>query len=431
MFSSHRSHAAVPAAVLVLTAFFALMVCTLPAAADEVDDDASVEAVVREVFGLKHVTFGGRLFCDWMEWGSVDSSLETAFGEDEFVGGTEFRTARVQMAGEVSDRIGFFVDYDFSGGEAKLKDAYMEYRRIEHLGNIRIGHIREPFGLEGLTSSKYTTFMEPALTSAFYPWRNTGLMLHNTVADDVVTWQAGIFRDADATGAGRGEDEFSYTARLASEAWRSEDGRRIVHLGASYSHRNPGDEIARFKSASENHLGPVLADTGELQAHGVSLLGFEIAAGFGPVLLQGEYVKASVDQVEGTPWLGDPVRGGSSADFSGYYVQVSWLMTGETHPFSKGAPGRIKPRSPLGDGGRGAFELAVRYSGLDLTDTSAHIEFGELSNTTVGLNWYTSANSRIMLNYVISDYMGPDAEERGEDIEGSTSALLTRFQIDF
>ncbi len=425
MLAFQRSHAAAVAAVLIL------MTVSLPVMAGEVDDDASVEAVVREVFGLKHVTFGGRLFCDWMEWGSVDSSLETALGEDAFVGGTEFRTARVQMAGEVSDRIGFFIDYDFSGGDAKFKDAYMEYRKIAHLGNIRVGHIREPFGLEGLTSSKYTTFMEPALTSAFYPWRNTGLMLHNTVADDIVTWQAGVFRDADAVGAGSGEEEFSYTARVATVAWRTEGGRRIVHLGAAYSHRNPGDGVARFKSTAENHLGPVLADSGELQAHGVSLLGLEVAAGFGPVLLQGEYVKASVDRIEQTSWLGDPVRGGSSVDFSGYYVQASWMITGETHPFSKGAPARIKPVRPLGDGGRGAFELAVRFSGLDLTDTSAYIEGGELSNTTVGLNWYTSANSRIMLNYVISSYVGPDVEERGEGVEGSTSALLTRFQIDF
>ena len=425
MFAFQRSLAAVVAAILVLAAL------AMPAMAGDVDDNASVESVVREVFGLKHVTFGGRLFCDWMEWGSVDTALETEFGSDAFVGGTECRTARIQMAGEVSDRIGFFIDYDFADGEAKFKDAYMEYRRIAHLGNLRIGHIREPFGLEGLTSSKYTTFMEPALTSAFYPWRNTGLMLHNTAADDIVTWQAGIFRDADATGAGSGEDEFSYTARLASVVWRTEGGGLMVHLGASYSHRNPGDGVARFKSTAENHLGPVLADTGELQANDVSLLGFEAAAGFGPVLLQGEYVRASVDRAEEISWLGDPVRGGSAVDFSGYYIQASWLITGETHPFSKGAPSRIKPDRPLGDGGRGAFELAVRCSGLDLTDTSAYIEGGELSNTTVGLNWYTSANSRIMLNYVISSYAGPDVEERGEDVEGNTSAFLTRVQIDF
>jgi len=425
MFAFQRSHAAV------LVALLLVLVVSMPVMAGEADDDASVEAVVREVFGLKHVTFGGRLFCDWMEWGSVDTSLENELGEDAFVGGTEFRTARVQMAGEVSDRIGFFIDYDFAGGEAKFKDAYMEYRKIEHLGNIRIGHIREPFGLEGLTSSKYTTFMEPALTSAFYPWRNTGLMLHNTVADGAVTWQGGIFRDADAVGAGSGEDEFSYTARVAGAVLRADDGRQLLHLGASYSHRGPGDEIARFKSSGENHLGPVLVDSGELQAHGVTLFGLEAAAGFGSVLLQGEYVKASVDCIEEISWRGGAVRGGSPADFSGYYIQASWMITGETHPFSKGAPGRVKPNRPLGDEGRGAFELAIRYSGLDLTDTSAYIEGGELTDTTVGVNWYTSANSRIMLNYVISSYVGPEVEERGEDVEGSTSALLTRFQIDF
>jgi len=425
MFVIRRSVVAAVAALLALASF------ALPVRAGDVDDTASIESVVREVLGLKHVTFGGRLFCDWMEWGSVDSSLESQFGSDAFVGGTEFRAARVQMAGELSDRIGFFVDYDFAGGEAKLKDAYMEYRKIAHFGNLRIGHVREPFGLEGLTSNKYTTFMEPALTSAFYPYRNTGLMLHNTVADDNITWQAGVFRDADAFGAGSGDDQFSYTVRLTGVAWRTEDGGRLIHIGASYSHRNPGDGIARFKSASENHLGPVLADSGELQAQNVTLLGFEAAAGFGPVLLQGEYVEASVDRLEQVFWLGAPVRGSCCVDFAGYYVQASWMITGETHPFSKGSPARIKPNRPLGDEGRGALELAVRYSGLDLTDIGSGVGGGELTNTTIGLNWYSSANSRIMLNYVISSYAGPDVTGRGADVEGNTSAFLTRFQIDF
>ncbi len=402
----------------------------VPASAGD-SGEGVAEAVVRKVLGLNGVTFGGRLFMDWTEWGSHESSLESEFGVEAFTGGTEFRAARVHMKGEVSDRLGFFIDYDLAGGDAALKDAYMEYRRIAHLGNLRIGHIREPFGLEGLTSNRYTTFMEPGLQSAFYPWRNTGFMLHNTVADGILTWQVGVFRDADAFGEGSGDDELAYTVRLAGVALRTEEARQFVQLGASFSHRNPDDGIARFKAAPENHMGPVLADTGELEVDDVTLLGLEAAVGLGPVLLQGEYVWATADRLEGTSWKAASARGccSEASTFAGYAVQVSWVLTGERRPFAKGSPGRLEPKDPLGDDGRGAFEVAVRLSGLDLAD--GVIDGGELRDVTIGLNWYTSSKSRIMVNYVMSDYSGPAGAEREADVEGSASALLTRFQIDF
>jgi len=415
----------------VLAAFFAMAVAACPAVAGDADDEAAIESAIRGVLGLERVTFGGRVFIDWMEWAGVDGGLETAYGEEAFASGTEFRCARMQMKGRVAERVGFFFDYDFAGGQATLKDAYIEFGEIPPIGFLQVGHIREPLGLEARTSGKYLTFVEPALTSAFYPWRNTGVMLRNVVADDILTYEAGVFRDADAFGAGSGDNELSYTARVTAAAWRGGDGR-MLHIGASYSLRHPDEGVALFKARPENHLGPVLVDTGELEVESVSLLGLEAAVGLGPVLLQWESVSASVDRLEESVWLGG-TRGccGNPLDFSAYYLQGSWMITGEPHPFSKGVPARIKPDRPLGDGGRGALELAVRLSSIDLTDEDGIIDGGELTNTTFGLNWYTSANSRIMLNYVISSYAGSQSEERDEEVKGTTSAFLTRFQIDF
>jgi phosphate-selective porin OprO/OprP len=419
-----------------LAAFAILVAAALPSNAGDatIEDGASIESAVRDVLGLQHVTFGGRLFNDWMEWASVDESLETAVGEDAFVGGTEFRAARVQMKGEVSDRIGFFIDYDFAGGKASLKDAYIEFGGISNLGNIRVGHIREPFGLEGLTSSKYTTFMEFALPSAFFPFRNTGLMLHNAVLDERVTWAAGVFRDAGSFGEGSGEDEFCYTARLTGTPLSSESGTRMVQIGASATQRNPDASTARFKSAGENHMGPVLVDTGDITVESLTEFGVEAAVVFGPLLVQGEFVQVSADRVpQATP--SEPnLRGccDDPVDFSGYYIQASWMLTRESHSFSQGVPSRLKPRQPLGEeGGRGALELAVRFSGIDLTDLGAGVDGGELTDTTFGINWYMTGNSRIMLNYVVSDYAGPDVEAREGGVDGSAAALMMRFQIDF
>ena len=63
-----------------------------------------------------------------------------------------------------------------------------------------------------------------------------------------------------------------------------------------------------------------------------------------------------------------------------------------------GAFGSVHPDEPFWWEKAGAFEIAGRYSYLDLD--SAGINGGVLHDWTLGLNWYTNRNSRVMLNYI-------------------------------
>jgi phosphate-selective porin OprO/OprP len=72
----------------------------------------------------------------------------------------------------------------------------------------------------------------------------------------------------------------------------------------------------------------------------------------------------------------------------------------------------------------GAWEIALRLSHLDLNDGA--ISGGKEDNTTVGVNWYLNADTRLMVNYVSADL-----EERTGYDDGSVSIFETRFQIDF
>ena len=63
------------------------------------------------------------------------------------------------------------------------------------IGNVRVGHFKECFGLEQLTSDNYTTFMERSLDDegAFVPGRNDGIMAYNWTENQRATWAIGTF----------------------------------------------------------------------------------------------------------------------------------------------------------------------------------------------------------------------------------------------
>jgi phosphate-selective porin OprO/OprP len=363
-------------------------------------DEKTVEAKVE-----------GRLQNDWM-WGRGDDGLDRAFGRVQ--DGNEFRRARLGVRGTLYERIGFRVEYDFAGGETQFKDAYMEINELGSLGTLRMGHTKEPFSLEEMTPDLFTAFMERALPNVFVPSRNTGFVAFNCAGNRRMTWAAGVFRDTNNAGDGRTDGgAMSVTGRVTFLPWYDEKGRRLLHLGASYSFRNPVDDSVKYESKPELRLAPRYASTGTIRdvSH-VNLFGVESALVNGPWWVQGEYMVNALKREDG----------GDNPVFSGYYVMGGYFLTGESKPYrtSSGVFDRLKPKSPLKKrGGRGAWEAVFRFSSLDLND--AGITGGTLRDYTLGLNWYLNPNARIAFNYLHAD----------RDDIGQADFFVTRFHIDF
>ena len=94
--------------------------------------------------------------------------------------------------------------------------------------------------------------------------------------------------------------------------------------------------------------------------------------------------------------------------------------------FGKTPEGKLYKEWRIGSGGfhgTGAWELAVRYSYLDLD--SGNVRGGTLGDTTVGVNWYTNAYCKLVANYIHSDLIDPT---RGRS---STNIVAMRAQLDF
>ena len=83
------------------------------------------------------------------------------------------RRIRLFISGTVYKNVGFKIQVDFAGGPDSApdpKDVWFSLKKIFLNGTVKMGHFKEMFGLEELTSSKYISFIERStVTNAFAP----------------------------------------------------------------------------------------------------------------------------------------------------------------------------------------------------------------------------------------------------------------------
>lgn len=376
------------------------------------------------------ISFGGRILNDWGATQANDALQDAFSGSDVEGSGTEMRQARFYMAGAIYERFTFNAEYDFAGTDADFTDVWAGAKKLPVVGEVRLGHQKEPFSMERLNSLKYTTFIERALTEVFAPGRNTGIKFHRNHMGNRLGWGLGAYKEVKTSDGFDDLNNYNITARLTGVPWMGEEGRRLLHLGLNYSHKFSDEDYGyRLRILPESHLGAVyLVDTGAFEnVTAVDLVSPEAAVVLGPLSVQSEYVHSFMDR-----------RGARSLEFSGYYVFCSYFLTGEHRKYIGGEGGgefgSISPASPFrfGGPGWGSWQAALRYSRLDLNDLD--ITGGEEENWTAGVNWYLNANLRLSLNYVRAEvmdrYLVSDDGVTLVDDE-ATDTVLMRCQVEF
>ncbi len=321
---------------------------------------------------------GGRVQID-SAWYDEDGS--------ETGNGTELRRARLYIQGHMFNDWGYKLQYDFTGsGKGGIKDAFLTYNGFKNF-QLKAGNFKDPFMLQEQISSKHTFFTERSLLDAFASSRHIGVMA--STKHKHWTASAGFFGDTVST-ATKGKDEgWSTSGRLTYAPINEKT--RVIHLGVAADYRETGDVGSiRFKQQPETHVSGInIVDTGSIDfADNTLKLGAEFAAVEGPFSVQSEYIWTNVDRNNGAADL----------DFDGWYAQAAYVITGESRKYKKGVFGGISPKSVVGRGGIGAWQIAVRYSSIDLNDHE--IDGGQADNVTVGINWFPTSTLRFSGNYV-------------------------------
>lgn len=133
-----------------------------------------------------------------------------------------------------------------------FKDVYFTIKELPYLQNLRIGHFKEPFGLEEMTSDNSTTFMERSLSDdgAIIPGRNVGVMGFGYTEDLMTSWAGGAFVSQigeDPPIYQNDEASYAWTMRATRLLWYDDasDGRGLFHTGLDYSFRTYADDLPR------------------------------------------------------------------------------------------------------------------------------------------------------------------------------------------
>lgn len=338
--------------------------------------------------------------------------------------GTNIRRARLNVSGTIAKDFKYKIENDFAGNASALTDVYLEYAGFKPT-SITVGHFKEPFGLETLTSDLFIDFVERASTNLFSPDRRIGAMVSSYGnMEPLGSWTVALGGFGSGTSSTSSTDDESrdITGRITIAPIA--DKTQLIHLGVAGSHRIPdsSNDSFSFSSRAENQLSSASSDlavnTGTItNVESINLLGLEAAGIYGPFSVQGEYVRAAVNR-----------NSGVEPTFGGYYVEASYFLTGESRNYNATTARfeRVKPKWPLSlsQGGWGAWQLLARYSSLDLSDKT--ILGGELKDTTFGIKWLPNSYTMITANYIMSN-----SDSHAVTPNDDPHIFLLRTQFDF
>ena len=357
--------------------------------------------------------------------GGYSFDQNTAAGPQHLDEGVNARRARIGVLGTFQADWNYALVYDFGGTSdgfggtvgstggittallpggiaSGIENAYLSYVGFKPAGGqlaLEGGYMDVPYTLDEATSSNDIMFIERA---------SSGVVATNIAAGDFRSAAGGrwyndfLWLGAYATGPTSGAvhsgtpassiaataatEQYGGVARAAMQVVSGKDsyGRAYsLHIGGDAEflakpslNRVTGARTVTLSDRPELRIDPtVLATTGGIaNTQSAQVYSAEAAASYGPFYAQAEYFFYNVDRLAGL----------TSLNFQGGYVQASYTLTGETHSYNAGnaAYNGIVPANPFAwsYGGWGAWEIAGRYSVVNLNDrlglADAMQEFG-------------------------------------------------------
>ena len=356
--------------------------------------------------------------------GSVGATAnrETAAARD-LSDGAYFRRARFGFEGNVARDFNYRVVAELGGsgteGPARINDFWIGYTGFAPFA-IQVGAFSPPANMDdsiGVESSLFIERASPAELSRTLGGADgrIGLGLRGNGARwmSALTLTTRTVNDAEVF-----DSQLAAVGRFGTLLATAADYNVHVGLNGTYVFQPPDQgstaaagqrHVMRLRDRPEIRVDSTrLVDTGSIDTDSAYVYGLEAAANWKNWYLQAESFRYGFERTAATALLPDP-------SFDGFYVQGSWILTGATRRYEMASAAFQAPRPfvPFSSaGGLGAWELALRYSHLDLdfhsglagtAATADAIRGGTQDIWTFGVNWYVNTNVKVMLNWLHVD----------------------------
>jgi phosphate-selective porin OprO/OprP len=392
--------------------------------------------------------------------------LPAAYGNN-FSSGSNFRRVYLGLQGRVFGDWSYNMNFDFGGSGGTETPGHIQSIYVEYDGAapwaFRVGAYPPPSNLEDSTASGDTIFLERNAPSDFQRnlaggdgrdaitlvYADPTLYGAFSFTGDKVQDGAKALAAAGATAAPNYDEQQGLVGRLAWLPVSEDHAHLLVGVNGTYIIKlpelvayglpnlsnTPGASALNSISLSEvpeltfDSNGYTLTSTGALNANHVSQWGLETAGNWQSVYGQAGYYGFEVDrsQLAYATTSGTRIVQPNADHFSGWYLQGTWLLTGEERLYNPATGAFTPPKveNPLNfdNGTWGAFELAARYSDLDLNDhvsdtsnvvianaagapAGTHtydfyntVRGGDQRIFTAGVNWYPNNAIHFAFNY--------------------------------
>jgi len=366
---------------------------------------------------------------------SIASSTPNALSD-----GFELRRARLGFKAAWKDYYEGEVVADVTDSSTIIDVGYVNIAWWKPV-QFRMGVFKMPMNLEELTSSNNIDFMERSFVNGLAPTKEIGAMIHGTPFTGTtyaLAFSNGNGKTRETELRDDGKDVIGRVTVNFAEIMGNKEA--IYHVGASFSQ---GDQ---FLASTATAIGFGTARTegrGATFMTGPSVtgltnrtldrsrVGLEGAFAYGPFKAQAEWMKLSNE-------FSTTVRS-YDLDTSNWYAEALWTITGENYAdaYKGGAFGSLKPKNDFDPSGfkGGLWELGLRYSQFDASDynttamgqgvvggladisvTTKAKGFAKADAWTLGLKFLPTANTRLMLNYVNTNF--------NDVIGGATGGLV-------
>ena len=374
------------------------------------------------------MTFRGQVMVDA---GYVAQGRNPA-GSD-YNSGANIRRAQVNLSGDLGGGWSYSLGGVFAsrGSQSGTRlNGFIEYQNKNSLG-FRAGVFSAPSGMGGNTNAVSELMLErPSAVSiargtAASPSRITFSGFSQGPRHLVALSVTG----GSVASGGRYDNQQAVVGRAAWLAVHDGDWRWVLDGAVSHVFRladtaGPNSGIVRLRDGPEMALDITRPlDTDVLDARSLTSWNLESGATWRNAYLQGGYFHYHVARRIAVP---DP-------GFQGWYVQGSWILTGEGRSYNAETANFRPPvpSSPLTAGGWGAFELTARFSGVDLNFNEmagpGAVRGGRQEVFAAGLNWYQT--SRVRFSLVYDHYRIAHPEAPANDFSGDGLVLRAQYAM--